>query len=344
MRRFAFFVLASAVAWSACSIATEPAQAPDTASLDTIVVTGEQPGPGLWKVSKGDHAMWVLGTLSPLPKRFEWRTAEVAQRIAESQEVLLAPHVKMEPDTGFFGRLALLPSLVGIRDNPGGAKLADVLPPDLYAKWSGLKQRYIGRSGKVENWRPIFAARELYVAAIGSAGLAEKPVVTDAVRKAAKKAGVPLRPVQLEIGIDAPKALLKDFKKAALDDQACFRATLERVDTDLARMSARANAWATGDLEALRALPHVDEDGPCRDAILKLSLAREHGLDGVEAKLRKAWLDAATDALERDATSFAILPMRLVVDADGYLAALRERGYSIEAPDEADVAGTGDGR
>jgi hypothetical protein len=211
-----------------------------------------------------------------------------------------------------------------------------VLPSDLYARWSALKQRYIGRSGKVEKWRPIFAARELYVAAIESAGLAEKPVVADAVRKAAKKAGVPLTPVQLQVEIDEPKAMLKDFKKATLDDQACFRATLERVDTDLARMSGRANAWATGDLAALRALPHVDEAGPCRDAILKLSIAREHGLDGIEEKLREAWLDAATTALQRDATSFAVLPMRLVVDADGYLAGLRQRGCSIEAPD-ADV-------
>jgi hypothetical protein len=341
MRRFTLsvFVLAAA-AWNACSDAGEPATGPDMSALETIVVTGEQPGPGLWKVSKGDHVMWVLGTVSPLPKRFEWRTAEVERRIGESGEVLMAPQVKMEADTGFFGKLALLPSLIGIRDNPGGAKLADVLPPDLDVQWNTLKQRYIGRSGKVEKWRPIFAARELYVAAIESAGLAEKAVVTDAVRKAAKKAGVPLTPVQLQVEIDEPKAMLKDFKKATLDDQACFRATLERVDTDLARMSSRANAWATGDLGALRALPHVDEAGPCRDAILKLSIAREHGLDDIEERLRKAWLDAATTALERDATSFAILPMRLVVDPDGHLTALRERGYAIEAPDDGagDVA------
>jgi hypothetical protein len=341
MCRFSLSVLFFfAAAWYACSNAGEPAASPDTPSLETIVVTGEQPGPGLWKVSKGDHVMWVLGTVSPLPKRFEWRTAEVERRIGESREVLMAPQVKMEADTGFFGKLALLPSLIGIRDNPDGAKLADVLPPDLRAQWNTLKQRYIGRSGKVEKWRPIFAARELYVAAIASAGLAEKPVVTDAVRKAAKKAGVPLTAVQLRVDIDEPRAMLKDFKKATLDDQACFRATLERVDTDLARMSDRANAWATGDLAALRALPHVDEAGPCRDAILKLSIAREHGLDGIEGRLRKAWLDAATVALEHDATSFALLPMRLVVDADGYLAALRERGYAIEAPDDGagDVA------
>jgi len=340
MSRFAFGVFTSiALAWNVHAAAGEPVATPDTSSLETIVVTGEQPGPGLWKVSKGEHVMWVLGTVSPLPKRFEWRTAEVERRIGESREVLTAPQVKMEADTGFFGRLALLPSLIGIRDNPDDARLADVLPVDLDAKWNALKQRYIGRSSKVDKWRPIFAARELYVAAIKSAGLSEKPVVTDALRKAAKKAGVALTPVQLAVEIEEPKALLKAFRKTTLDDQACFRATLERVDTDLARMTERANAWASGDLAALRALPHVDEAGPCRDAILKLSLAREHGLDGIEGKLRKVWLDAATTALERDAKSFAILPMRLVVDADGYLAALGERGYAIEAPDDAgDVA------
>jgi len=253
MSRFVFGVLSSILlASTAQAAAVEPVAAGDASALETIVVTGEQPGPGLWKVSKGEHVMWVLGTVSPLPKRFEWRTTEVERRIAESGEVLMAPQVKMEADTGFFGKLALLPSLIGIRDNPGGAKLADVLPPGLRAQWDTLKQRYIGRSNKVEKWRPIFAARELYVAAIESAGLAEKPVVTDAMRKAAKKAGVPLTPVQLQVDIEEPRAMLKDFKKATLDDQACFRATLDRVDTDLARMSGRANAWATATMARMK--------------------------------------------------------------------------------------------
>jgi len=337
MRRLVLRVFAGMLlAGNASASPVEQASTPGP-SLETIVVTGEQPGPGLWKVSRDGHVMWVLGTLSPLPKRLEWRTAEVERRIGESQHVLLAPQVKMEANVGFFGQLALLPSLIGIRDNPGGAKLADVLPAELYERWRVLKRRYIGRSGKVEQWRPIFAARELYESAIGSAGLAEKPIVTDAVRKAAKKAGVPLTPVLLEIGIDSPKAALKDFKKAELDDQECFRRTLDRVDTDLAHMAERANAWSTGDLAALRALPHVDEMGPCRAAITKLSIMRERGLDDIETRLRDAWLDVATGALARDATSFAVLPMHLVVAADGYLAELRRRGYAIEAPDDGDA-------
>jgi hypothetical protein len=45
-----------------------PATPADTTTLETVLVTGEQPGPGLWKVSHGDHVLWILGAQYPLPK------------------------------------------------------------------------------------------------------------------------------------------------------------------------------------------------------------------------------------------------------------------------------------
>lgn len=42
-----------------------PAPAASVTNLESVVVSGVVPGPGLWKVSKGDHVMYVLGTLSP---------------------------------------------------------------------------------------------------------------------------------------------------------------------------------------------------------------------------------------------------------------------------------------
>ena len=42
-----------------------PAAPPTVVDLEAMVVRGQQPGPGLWKVSKGDHVLWILGTLSP---------------------------------------------------------------------------------------------------------------------------------------------------------------------------------------------------------------------------------------------------------------------------------------
>ena len=42
--------------------------------LDVVLVTGEQPGPGLWKVSSGDHVLWILGEVAPQPNKVTWRS------------------------------------------------------------------------------------------------------------------------------------------------------------------------------------------------------------------------------------------------------------------------------
>ena len=70
--------------------ATSPASAdaPPITDLATMVVSGAQPGPGMWKVSKGDHVLWILGTLSPLPKKMEWVSGDVEDVIAQAQEVI----------------------------------------------------------------------------------------------------------------------------------------------------------------------------------------------------------------------------------------------------------------
>ena len=36
--------------------------------MDEIVVTSERTGPGMWHVHEGSAHVWILGSLSPLPK------------------------------------------------------------------------------------------------------------------------------------------------------------------------------------------------------------------------------------------------------------------------------------
>ena len=61
----------------------------------TVVVTGEQPGPGLWLVRNGAHDLWILGTLTPLPAGMQWQSSQVEQVIASAQEVIRTPYVSM---------------------------------------------------------------------------------------------------------------------------------------------------------------------------------------------------------------------------------------------------------
>ncbi|MBC7455556.1 MAG: hypothetical protein H7335_18070 [Massilia sp.] len=49
--------------------------------------------------------------------------------------------------------------------------------------------------------------------------------------------------------MDNPRGALRDFKKSQIEDQGCFTKTVERLEVDLDTMRARANAWATGDIE-----------------------------------------------------------------------------------------------
>ena len=315
---------------------TEPAETNNPAELATIVVSGEQPGPGLWKVSSGDHVLWILGTLSPLPKGIHWQSKEVEETIASAQEVLDSPRIKMNAEIGFFGKLRLLPTLVGVRDNPDHATLQQVVPADLYARWIALKTKYFGsgRGRNIETWRPIFAAIELWDEAIRKTGLTRSDITGDVVRDAAKRAGLePVTPTYT-IDIDDPRAAVKQFKQGSMDDLDCFRKTLDRIDSDIGAMTVRANAWATGDIATLRTLRDSDQREACLAAVTGSDMAREHGVGDVPERIEKVWLDAASAALAKNAVTFARLPINELVAKDGYLAKLKARGYTIEAPDD----------
>ncbi|RBD02808.1 TraB/GumN family protein, partial [Xanthomonas oryzae pv. oryzae] len=139
---------------------------PPVVDLEAMVVRGVQPGPGLWKVSKGEHVLWILGTQSPLRKRLQWQSTEVETSIGQSQQVLMAPSIALDVGMGVFGRLTLLPSAMKAMKNEDGRELREVLPPDLYARWSVAKARYLGSDQGVERKRPMLAAGELYQAAL----------------------------------------------------------------------------------------------------------------------------------------------------------------------------------
>lgn len=301
--------------------------------LETMVVSGVVPGPGLWQVRRGEHVLWILGTLGPLPRRMEWASADVERVAAESQALLEAPSVGLEKDIGFFRGLTLLPTALKARRDPQGRKLEDVVGPEDHARWLALKARYIGGNDGIEQWRPVFAALELYEKAVEKSGMRFTSGITRTVERAAKKGGAAIVPVKVTFQVDNPRAALKEFAREPLDDLGCFRKTLDRIEGDLGNMAARANAWAVGDLDTLRALPYENQFVACNAAFTGAALARRYGMHDLQQRIEQAWLAAAEDALARNRSTIALLPIQQLLRSDGYLAKLAARGYEVVPPD-----------
>ncbi|WP_343732562.1 TraB/GumN family protein [Duganella sp.] len=310
---------------------TEEAAQPEQAQ-ETVLLVGQRPGPGLWKVSKGDHVLWIFGTYSPLPKKMEWRSQQVESILAESQEYIGQPGASAH--VGFFRGLTMLPSLMSMKKNPDGAKLQDVLPADVYARWKPLKAKYIGDNDEIEEERPLFVAEALYSAGLKQAGLTKGEEVQKKIAGIVKQRKIKSTSTVIELEMDDPSRILKDFKKSQMADTACFDKTLARLETDIDAMRVRANAWAKGDLEAIQKLSYPDQETECADAVGKADFVKNApGFQNVRQRVRDGWLVAAERALNNNAVTFATLRLSQILAQDGYLAALKAKGYQVDSPE-----------
>ncbi|KFI06095.1 TraB/GumN family protein [Massilia sp. BSC265] len=314
----------AAVASSVSAPADEPPAAPEQ-----ILVVGQKPGPGMWKVSKDDHVLWIFGTYSPLPIKMDWRSHEVEAVIGRSQEYLAPPISKVE--TSYFQVALALPSLIGINRNPDDATLRDVLPAEVYARWLPLKEKYLPKNK--ERDRPLFVANELFSAALKQAGLTSSTDVRKQVEKIVEQKKLKVTRTVHELKVDNPRQLIKEFKKSPLDDVACFSNTLKRLETDIDAMRVRANAWAKGDIDAIRKLDFNEQES-CSNAIRNSAVLRDHpAFQGAEERHRAMWLANAEAALARNTSTFAVLSMRDLLDPQGLMAALAAKGYTVEQPE-----------
>lgn len=320
-------VLCAATAFSRSAQAQQPpASGP---ALEEILVTGVRPGPGLWRVSKGEHDLWILATLVPLPKDMTWRSQAAEARIASSQVVLAPPEVKA--DIGFFQNPRFAFDLLKARKSPDGRTLEQGLPHDIYVHWLALRDRYLGGHFDEET-RPLLAASDLFQHAIDESGLTSNDQVWKLISNTAHTHHVPVLYVTINLRFDNPSAWIREFNQIPRAQEVdCFEKTIERIETDLQPMRKRANLWSVGDVNGLRAMKYPDDRITCFNAFF--SVPRMHDqLSSAEAKLSDAWLAAADKALNRNASSFSVLPIGDLLKPDGWLSKLRARGYFVRNP------------
>jgi uncharacterized protein YbaP (TraB family) len=293
--------------------------------LDEIAIVGERPGPRLWKVSKGDHVLWLLGTLYHLPKRMTWRSSEVDSALAQSQQ-LLTSGPSVSASIGPIAAIRLYVQWRRTQKNPDRLRLNVWLPAPLYARFEALKVRFDPGDDSIEELRPSFAALRLYEHAVDAAGMTAHDEVEQAVVNLAKRRRVPI--VRATLKVDDPSGALKEVSALPPTVEVdCLAATVARIETDLPVMQERARAWAVGDVDRLRALPYPNQREVCISA-----LSNSPRIKALVDTAAQAWSSEAESLLSRNRISFAMRPIYDLLDAEGPLARFRAEGYLVQGP------------
>lgn len=298
---------------------TEPNKA-----LEEVLVTGSWAGPKLWKISKGDHVLWLLGTPDVLPKNMTWDSTEVEQVLAEAAAVI-SGRTSFSADAGLFGKLRLYMQWRGLQKQKE-ASLRETLPEDLYDRFQALKNKYAPRDGRIEKLRPMFAAGRLYLAALDASGLTGRDIVERRVRKLAAEHDLKVN--RIELIIDQPQDLLDEVDATSRETEiGCLAATVNRLEGEIDSMTERARAWALGDVDTLRRLPYEDDVVSCWNAVTSAPRLKE-----LRTRIQAEWLAAAENALTQHRTSLALHSISGLLGDDNLLDMFRARGYAVAGP------------
>jgi uncharacterized protein YbaP (TraB family) len=327
-------LLAVLIALAAAGPGAQPPQAPGVAAptapaaeapLPEVVVEGRHEGPRMWTVHRGDHTLWILGTVTPLPKKMVWQPDAVREVLKQSQEVVPA-----WPTYGIganpFTALRVFIQWRRMQKPPDHLPLKETLPPQLYARVEALEARYDPHDRHLEELRPMLAAERLMTRVLDASGLALHNEVQKQVLGLAREQGVRVR--QDKLKIDDPVDVLKDVGATPLSAEvACLDAVVTRLETDLGPMQARARAWALGDVETLRKLPHADDKTACIAAVSTSERVRT-----LIARAQDDWLVVVEDSLAHNRGTLAVQSMDRLLGEHGALAVLKQRGYDVEGP------------
>jgi uncharacterized protein YbaP (TraB family) len=274
----------------------------------------------MWHVHRGDAHVWVLGSLTPLPRGITWRSHQVEHVLDTTNQVL----VQKPFEVSIPRILWVLITDRSLLLVTGGKRLKDVLPPDLHERFAALRRNYTDDANKWEHYRPIVAALFLQQAAFHKIGLSMRLDLGAALRILAKDRHVRVEEVKMA-GTGDMLGALKTLPAAA--ENTCVQASLVTIESAMPRLLERAQAWADGDIERLQNLPVPPEVDACR-----ASLDAGRGASDLITRMRQSWVGSIEKYLQKPGTTIAVVNFDLLLERGGVLDQLRAAGYDIDPP------------
>ena len=298
---------------------TPPAQTgPDDSSVVTELtpVQVNLPGPALWRVSRGDSQVIILGYVRPLPHGLDWPKARLTRALDGAHALLVPP----EPTLGVLDTVGLVLT-IGRLQNPSGRTLAQVLPPQDYQAYvravavAHMPQKHYDR------YRPVIAGVALIGDVRRARGLSSEKPVSTAERLArqmhvriATMGRIKAAPLlKIALGLDDAQGL------------ACFRQEMGQITWESADATAAAEAWGRGDVTTLRALRARIGLAQCLEDLPSIQALTERGTADA--------VSAIDEALSRPGKTVALVDLAYLDRANGLLDRPRARGAMVTVPD-----------
>jgi len=301
------------------------ASLPDTdeSGMQVVLVMGEQPGPGLWKVSSGDHVMWILGEVSPIPRKVQWRSRKFDNQLRFSQELLV-------DFSGYWAATGDEMSAYRKAEKlPKGKTLKDVVPRKLYGRVESTAKLF--RVKGFEELYPFAATNRLVVGSMKTLDL-KGFSARFAALEMAKRRDIK---VTLYAAPEPPfETRLKTWQQDA--NNVCLERVVDVLEDGGAGVKRLANAWSVGDIGTLRQLVPIysfSRDGFRSDACAAAMRGGEKQSNDFKTERTQGWLKEAERALKANKSTMAVTLMTDLFAADGYVAQLRARGYEVVEPE-----------
>lgn len=257
MKRFLFALLIAASPFWARAGAPPPVDW--SPGLEVVVVTPHKPGPLMWRVSKGDASVYLIGLVDPVPKDLAWDSSAVADALKGARFLLLNAQASVGLVEGLWFMTWHSDSVYLPDDTP----MESTLPDALRARFVFVRDKIHRDAARYSDLRAPLAALRLEGDFFEASGLArEEPAKT--IERLARKAGVRARPLADYEALPMLRAL-PTMSQAA--NQACVSAALDDIDAIKLHAAAAAQAWAKGDLDGIKANFSEERFASCIQAV-----------------------------------------------------------------------------
>jgi uncharacterized protein YbaP (TraB family) len=282
--------------------------------VQELDVVKHLPGPAMWRVTRGDSEVLILGSLQPLPHMLVWDTTRVVNALDGATALLLPP----EPKFGVLDSVSLF-------FNRGlfelhGETLPQALPPEERARYDHVLALIHAKPDKYQHMKPAVAGAFLIGDWRRAAGLSDaKPIST--VEKLAQADHVPIRHIGDFDAAPFAKVIAQMSPSASL---ACFDAAMDDIDREAARAPANAKAWANADLKAIGQSYTISVFDRC--------LMQSPSVQGLLERGMTEGMQAIEQALQHPGKTVAVIDLNFLLRPNGVLDRLKAKGDMITLP------------